>query len=291
MSPIPKLQEIINFISNEENLLQFLLNYGILYSRIQCQCGKEHEANIIRKSFRCHSRGNEYERSILWGSFFYSQNLSIGNILLIGYYWLTNVSVLSTINHLGHSPNTICSYFKYYRELVMASLTINDTIIGGEGIEIDIDETKLGKRKYNRGHHVEGVWVIGGVERTPNRNLFLVAIPNRSAEVLLEIISRHVRPGSIINTDLWRGYSRIEEELGLRHNTVNHSLNFLDPQTRVHTNYIEGTWHGLKLRIPARNRVLNNIEGHLFEFMWRRINKNRLWDALLDALKDVHFDN
>ena len=29
-----------------------------------------------------------------------------------------------------------------------------------------IEETKLGKRKYNRGHIVEGAWVFGGVERT-----------------------------------------------------------------------------------------------------------------------------
>ena len=34
---------------------------------------------------------------------------------------------------------------------------------------IEIDETKLGKRKYNRGHRVEGVWILCGVERTEAR--------------------------------------------------------------------------------------------------------------------------
>jgi hypothetical protein len=31
---------------------------------------------------------------------------------------------------------------------------------------VEVDESKFGKRKYHRGHRVEGVWVIGGVERT-----------------------------------------------------------------------------------------------------------------------------
>lgn len=37
----------------------------------------------------------------------------------------------------------------------------------GSRIELQIDESKFGKRKYNRGHHVDGVWVIGEGEKTP----------------------------------------------------------------------------------------------------------------------------
>jgi hypothetical protein len=32
---------------------------------------------------------------------------------------------------------------------------------------VEIDESKLGKRKYHRGHRVEVVWVLRMVERTP----------------------------------------------------------------------------------------------------------------------------
>ena len=40
-------------------------------------------------------------------------------------------------------------------------------MIGGPGveIEIDIDESKFGRRKYNRGRVVDGHWVLGGMER------------------------------------------------------------------------------------------------------------------------------
>lgn len=56
----------------------------------------------------------------------------------------------------------------------------------------------------------------------------------RDAITLQQVIQQHVREGSIIYTDLWRGYNSLEENLGLEHHTVNHSLWFRDPITGVH---------------------------------------------------------
>ncbi|KRH92904.1 hypothetical protein M153_2153000374 [Pseudoloma neurophilia] len=46
-------------------------------------------------------------------------------------------------------------------------------MIGGENIIVEIDESKFGKRKYNRIHRVEGQWVLGLIERTSKRKQFL----------------------------------------------------------------------------------------------------------------------
>ncbi|KAF2352575.1 hypothetical protein FHG87_016671, partial [Trinorchestia longiramus] len=34
--------------------------------------------------------------------------------------------------------------------------------IGGEGIIVEADESKFGKRRYNRGHRIEGIWILNG---------------------------------------------------------------------------------------------------------------------------------
>ena len=59
--------------------------------------------------------------------------------------------------------------------------------IGGPGSIVEIDESKFGKRKYHRGHRVEGQWVFGGYERETGKS-FLVPVERRDAETLLPII-------------------------------------------------------------------------------------------------------
>src|SRR5437762_526572 len=83
----------------------------------------------------------------------------------------------------------------------------------------------------DRGHRVEDVWVVGGVERTAERRVFLVAVENRGAETMRDVISRHVKGGSIIYTDMWRGYNGIDEGDGYEHHTVNHSIHFRERET------------------------------------------------------------
>lgn len=41
----------------------------------------------------------------------------------------------------------------------------NQPAIGGPGIEVEIDETLITHRKYNRGSELKQVWLFGGIER------------------------------------------------------------------------------------------------------------------------------
>jgi transposase-like protein len=189
----------------------------------------------------------------------------------------------------GHTNKTGTAFIKYLTELVSGDINEEHCKIGGEGITVEIDESKFAKRKNNRGHHVEGAWIVGGVERTEQRRLFARVVENRSAETLHEIIGAHVHPGSIVLTDCWRGYAGMEDELDVTHETVNHSLHFRDPNTGVHTNTIEGTWFAMKRRIPPRNRSRDTVERHVLAFIWRRQHESHLWEAFLNALADTDF--
>ena len=87
---------------------------------------------------------------------------------------------------------------------------------------------------------MDGVWVVGGVERTPERRCFLATVPNRTAETLTNLLTAYIAPGSIIHTDCWKGYNQLEnQEEDYIHRTVNYSVEFLSSDG-VHTNTIEG---------------------------------------------------
>ena len=90
--------------------------------------------------------------------------------------------------------------------------------IGGVGKVVELDESKFGRRKYHRGHHVEGQWVFGGVERGTGR-CFLVPVKERNAETLLRLIRIWIHPGTTVMTDCWAAYNDISKGEAFRHLT------------------------------------------------------------------------
>ena len=71
-----------------------------------------------------------------------------------------------------------------------------------------------------------GIMVFGIVDTstTPGTGYLRIVI-RRDAATLLPIIQNVTRPGGIIHSDQWRAYHGIQQQLGLQHRTVNHSLN------------------------------------------------------------------
>ena len=80
-------------------------------------------------------------------------------------------------------------------------------VIGGPGKEVEIDESRFGRRKYNRGRVVDGHRVFGGMERGSG-DCFMVEVPRRDAAILLLITATNVRPGTIVYSDEWAAYNQ-----------------------------------------------------------------------------------
>jgi transposase-like protein len=296
---IPSRRMIADILDDEEQCLIFLFRYNLFSypGTVPCKrCGgmvSETLKTGTKYSFKCKRKNCRTANSILDFTFFEQCRLPVNNILEIGYLWLTGATTTAIIAQLDHSSATICNWIGYIKQAVAFDLSTAgaQALIGGPGIIVEIDESKFGKRKYHRGHLVEGVWIVGGVERTDARRCFAVPVEDRSIPTLLSIILNNVAEGSIIYTDMWKGYSTVEFEAnGFQHDTVNHSENFVDPVTGVHTNTIEGTWNGIKMKVPPRHRSMAFVKNDLLSFVWRRVFADALWDRFLYALKNVEYE-
>jgi len=84
-------------------------------------------------------------------------------------------------------------------------------VLGGPGVVVEVDEAKFGKRKFNTGRLVDGTWIFGGFERGSKR-CFLVLVPSRGADVLLDVINTWIHPGTTVISDCWKAYDCLSDE-------------------------------------------------------------------------------
>jgi transposase-like protein len=284
------LFELAPIFLDEEKCVEFLLDRGAFYqARICALCGCQMQLMGSRHSWRCEKRSCRAQRSIRANSFFDNSKLPCYKIMAMGYLWIHRSKITDICSMTGLASATVCAFLKHFRQLVSGHLEEADYVIGGENVIVEVDESKLGKRKYHRGHRVEGIWVVGGIERTAEKRMFIVPVPDRSAATLVEIVKAHVKPGTMVHTDLWKGYHSLDQH-GFLHQTVNHSQCLVDPSSGVHTNTIEGAWNGLKMCLAPQHRTKEDMTNRLCEYLWRRQNKGNLWNAFLCALRDTHYE-
>ena len=75
-------------------------------------------------------------------------------------------------------------------------------------------------------------------------------VPRRDATTLLPIIQAHVAPGTVIHSDEWAAYNCVASLPNVSsHGTVNHTYNFVDPTTGVHTQNVDSYWNRVKERL------------------------------------------
>jgi transposase-like protein len=168
---------------------------------------------------------------------------------------------------------TIIQWYQFYRDVCSNWLLRNHIQIGGEGVTVELDESVVARRKYNRGRLIKEKWVFDGYAPTSG-GVFLELVPDRSASTLLPLVRKYVVPGSTIITDKWKSYcgiSKMEVEPRYLHQEVDHSKNFVDPKTGACTNRIEAMWNSCKKKFKTMCGVQQSmLPSYLDEFLWRQ---------------------
>ena len=98
----------------------------------------------------------------------------------------------------------------FCREVCEVSLFERREKIGSPGKLVQIDESKIRKRKYHREHVVEAQWVFGGIEGD-SRKSFIVTVEDRSEDTLLTLIKEWIAPNTIIVSDGWKAYDNLSK--------------------------------------------------------------------------------
>lgn len=262
---------IFDFLKAGEDFHQCNEPYLIRCNKFCEHCNSLLKITKCRKTainyiWRCSNRRCDKRFSIFKGTFL--EGLAIKQFLTVLAGFVIKKKISEIIKESGINENTVLKYFRLIRQKCALKLSVTSILLGGPGIEIEIDETHVFKSKYNRGRTLafQNIWIFGIIERI-SKKCFLTRVENRSANNLNDVVVSHVREGSHIYGDGWRGYSEISRYYNLE--TVNHRYCFVDPHNpSIHTNNIERLWRSLKNEI--RGVAIENIDDAISLFIFRR---------------------
>ena len=97
---------------------------------------------------------------------------------------------------------------------------------------------------------------------------------NRSEVTLRLLIEKHVGLTTIV-TDEWLAYRNLNDPdpvsgIYYNHETVNHSVEFVNATTGANTQRIESNWRSLKQRVCRGGIHKEYLADHLCEYLWFR---------------------
>lgn len=157
------------------------------------------------------------------------------------------------------------------------------TKLGGDGREVEVDETFIGGKARNmhksvkarritgQGHNVDDKVIVMGVlergkgsKKTKDKTVSQVrsqVIPDRKKETLQPIVKEQVLAGSALYSDELWGYDGLHSEY--EHKVIDHACEYV--RGRVHTNGMENFWSLLKRGISGTYVSVEPF--HLFRYL------------------------
>jgi len=296
------LIDLNEYLKNESNTLDFLLNHKMIFNVRSCSVFHDDclmtliKNNTAKGGYIWKCPVCSRTRTFFSESIFQDSKLQVSDILKIIYCWSYDFSVRVTSKETNVSCHTISALFSQLKracyEVVESSIRKK---IGGVQMTVEIDETMLTKRKYHRGRVLNEQWVFGGICRESNE-IFLDLIPNRTSETLLSIVSRSIQYGTTIISDSWKGYSFLDEDSFPQpylHESVNHSKNFINPETGANTQKEERLWRELKEKKKRMQGIpRDDVDLYLSEFWWKRemkLQRKDLFISSCEMLSQISF--
>ena len=174
------------------------------------------------------------------------------------------VPARTTADLLGLNRNTVILYYHKLREIIAERLAEETPFLSGE---VEVDESYFGGiRKGKRGRGAAGKVPVFGLLKRGGK-VYTAMIPNAKADTLLPIIQQTVKPDSIVYTDCFSAYDKLDVS-GFHHVRINHSEKFAEAKN--HINGIENFWNQSKRHLCRYNGIpKQHFQLFLKECEWR----------------------
>ncbi|XP_071152157.1 uncharacterized protein [Mytilus edulis] len=270
------------FNSDPTAVIDFMKSHKLLADSCNCTCCTKPMELVARPTtsdgfgWRCTNQRCQKRhtyRTIRTGSFFEKSKVTLNKWLYAIYLWSQESKVNTVVKQVDIGEKTVIQMYQYLRDVCSTKLLNTPIELGGPGVVVQIDESLFNhKSKYNRGRRPKKeLWVFGLADTSFKPAItYMELVEKRDAATLLPIIEKAVKPGTIIYSDQWKAYCNIQRDLQLEHATVNHSVNFVDPETGVHTQAIESYWAKAKYKFKVMKGVSSDLlPNYLDERMWR----------------------
>ena len=285
-----KMSELIKLIESGEDseIIEYFLKKGII--KIPANCNKKLTCKgnplVIRKRrnvgddlwWRC-TKCLTYT-SIRNNSFLSMFKLPLKKIIKLIFNWAIQFCNEDICKIVGVCKQTVTSFNQELRLIAVLDLKREQIVLGGPGVEVQIDESMFIRVKHHKGKDLRRsqVWVFGLYDKE-NKLIVFVVVPSRDAYTLLNIIYKYVAPRSVIHSDCWKSYSRIDKlDKNYTHKQVNHNLHFVATDG-THTQDIESRWCSVKMQVKRMRGVNRDyLQSYLDEYCWRFNNGSKRFD-------------
>ena len=303
------LQIFQQIFENNEKTLAIFRSHGVLPSMVMCgKCKVPCNRQVLENGkiiWRCYKtfpilktkrrRACNFTSTDYKGTFLSHSRLEPWQIAGFIAFNMQSFYTHEMASENFHISLNTCVDWRSFCSEVMISWYDNQEPIGGHDIVVEIDETLITRRKYGVGRvtlNTQQVWLFGGIERASKKRFVIPLLDDndeplpRSREVLMGYIIRFIKPGTTIYSDEWAAYRSLKDE-GYIHKTVNHSVNFLNPDDpNVHTQTIERSWQDVKKGIKRQGMRRHFLRQYLGRYLFlTRFGKSAFHQFLLAAAR------
>jgi transposase len=159
-----------------------------------------------------------------------------------------------------------------------------DSLLGGAGEVVEIDETLIGGSVEGKGSGYKGnkTVVVGMMER--GGEVVTKVVTSRHREPMERLVLDNVHPGATVATDEFGSYRRLDT-LGFDHVTVQHKKGQYTTDNGGGVNSIEGFWAQLKRSINGTH--IHVSRKHLWKYAKEaeyRFNRRHVPSSMMDEL-------